>query len=284
MEYLLLKSYKKPGAFHFSLAIMLGFILILAGCSSMFIYYPEKKIMRTPADMDLAYESVYIKTVDKIRLSGWWLPVTDARGVVLFLYGNGGNISYYLDILSVFGKLSLNTLMIDYRGYGMSEGHPNEEGTYNDAQAAWDFLIREKNIPPDKIIVIGRSLGGAIAGWLASHNTPKLLILESSFLSFAKVAKDLYPWAPTTMLFGNIYNTAAHLEKTRCPVLVIHSPDDEITPFEHGLKLFEIAREPKEFLKISGSHNSGFYQSLEIYKEGLNDFITRYLGPQLPMR
>jgi len=277
LEYLLLNFYKKPGTFYFSLAIMLGLILILAGCSSMFIYYPEKKIMRTPADLNLAYESVYIKTKDKITVSGWWVPVTGARRVVLFFYGNGGNISYYLDILSIFGKLGLSTLMIDYRGYGMSGGHPNEEGTYNDAQAAWDFLIHEMNIPPDKIIVMGRSLGGAIAGWLASHNTPKLLILESSFLSFARVAKNLYPWAPTTILFGNIYNTAAHLEQVRCPVLVIHSPDDEIVPFNHGLQLFELVQGPKKFLKISGSHNGGFYQSLEIYREGLADFIAQYM-------
>lgn len=277
MEYLLLKFYKKPRVFHFSLTIMLGLLLTLASCSSMFIYYPETKITRTPADLNLAYETVHIKTRDKIMLSGWLVPVAGARGIVLFFYGNGGNISYYLDILPVFAKLGLATFMVDYRGYGMSEGHPTEEGTYNDAQAAWDFLIHKMNIPPDKIIVMGRSLGGAIAGWLASRNNPKLLILESSFLSFAKVAKDLYPWAPTRLLFGNRYNTAAHIKQVRCPVLIIHSPEDEIVPFDHGLQLFDLAQGPKKLLKISGSHNSGFYQSLEIYREGLADFISQYI-------
>lgn len=241
------------------------------------MYYPEKKIRGTPADLNLAYESVYIKTKDKITLSGWWVPIADARGVVLFFYGNGGNVSYYLDILPVFSNLGLSTLMIDYRGYGMSEGKPSEEGTYNDARAAWDYVIHEKKIPPNRIIIMGRSMGGSIAAWLASQTTPAMVILESSFLSFTKVAKDLYPWVPASLLFGDTYNTATHLKKVLSPVLIMHSPDDEIVPFDHGLKLFEHAQGPKKFVKISGSHNSGFYQSLGIYKEGINDFITQYM-------
>jgi hypothetical protein len=278
LEYLLLRHSGKPRTFLLSLTITLGLILVLANCSSMFIYYPEKKIRGTPADLNLAYESVYIETKDKVTASGWWVPVTGARGVVLFFYGNGGNVSYYLDILPVFNELGLTTLMIDYRGYGLSEGHPSEEGTYKDAEAAWDYLIHEKKIPPNRIIVMGRSLGGAIAAWLASRNTPGLVILESSFLSFAKVAKDLYPWAPTKLLFGNIYNTEAAIGIIRSPVLIIHSQDDEIVPFNHGLKLFELAGEPKEFLKISGSHNSGFYQSLNAYTPGIDGFIARHLN------
>lgn len=282
MEYLLLRHSKKPRIFLHSLTITLGLILVLASCSSTFIYYPEKKIRGTPADLNLAYESVYIEAKDKVMVSGWWVPVTGARGVVLFFYGNGGNVSYYLDILPVFNELGLTTLMIDYRGYGLSEGHPSEEGTYNDAEAAWDFIIHEKKIPPNRIIVMGRSLGGAIAAWLASRTNPGLVILESSFLSFAKVAKDLYPWAPAKLLFGNIYNTEAAIGIIRSPVLIIHSQGDEIVPFNHGIKLFELAREPKEFLKISGSHNSGFHESLNVYTSGIDRFISKHLHRNYP--
>lgn len=105
-----------------------------------------------------------------------------------------------------------------------------------------------------------------------------MVILESSFLSFAKVAKDLYPWAPAKLIFGNIYNTEAVIGIIRCPVLIIHSQNDEIVPFNHGLKLFELAREPKEFLKISGSHNSGFYQSLNAFTAGIDSFMVRHLN------
>jgi uncharacterized protein len=277
MESLLLKIVRQPLPW-FCATLISALLVILTGCSSSLIYYPDKDIRATPANVDLSYESVYIQTKDKVKLSGWWIPATNAQGTVLFFHGNGGNISYYLDILPVFNKLGFATLLIDYRGYGMSEGRPTEKGTYNDAEAAWNYLIHEKKIPPNRIIIMGRSLGGAVAAWIASCTTPGLVILESSFLSFAKVAKDLYPWVPAKLLFGNIYNTEAAIDLIRCPVLIIHSQDDEIVPFDHGLKLFELAREPKEFLKISGSHNSGFYQSLNTYTSGIASFIARHLN------
>lgn len=276
MEYLLLKIVRRSPSWFYATLIS-ALLVILNGCSSSLIYYPDKNIRVTPADVNLSYESVYIETRDRVKLSGWWIPVAKARGAVLFFHGNGGNISYYLDILPVFNKLGFATFLIDYRGYGLSEGHPTEEGTYKDAEAAWNYLIHEKNIPPSRIIVMGRSLGGTIAAWLASRHTPGLVILESSFLSIAKVAKDLYPWAPAKLLFGNIYNTEAAIGLIRCPVLIIHSQEDEIVPFDHGLKLFELAREPKEFLKISGPHNSGFYQSLNVYASGIDSFTARHL-------
>lgn len=257
--------------------LMAGLLLLPAGCASSFIYYPERLIRATPAAVNLSYESVSIITKDGVRLSGWWVPAKEARGVVLFFHGNGGNISYYLDTLPVFNRLGLTTFIIDYRGYGISEGHPSEEGTYLDAEAAWDYLVSQRKVPPNRIIIMGRSLGGAIAAWLASRHTPAITILESSFLSFARAAKDLYPWAPAKMLFGNMYATEEYARQIRSPVLVIHSPDDELIAFHHGLRLFELASAPKELLKISGSHNSGFYQSLDTYEPGIGGFISRHL-------
>src|SRR5208283_535262 len=107
---------------------------------------------------------------DGVKISGWWVPAEQARGTVLFCHGNGGNVSGCLDTLLIINRLGLNTLIFDYRGYGNSEGSPSEKGTYADAEAAWNYLVTERKVPPDRIIIWGRSLGGAIAAMTAAKH------------------------------------------------------------------------------------------------------------------
>ena len=247
---------------------------ILYFFQSHYVYFPEREIILTPDKIGLSYEPVSFAALDGPKLSGWFVPAADSRGVVLFCHGNGGNISHRLELIALLRELGLSTFIFDYRGYGQSEGKPNERGTYNDAEAAWQYLTERRQVRPDKIVVFGESLGGAVASYLARRHTPKALILQSTFTSFRDLAAKFYPYLPVRLLARFDYNTIAHLRGVRCPVLVVHSRDDEMIPFGQGRRLFEAAKEPKEFLAISGSHNEGFATSGKIYVDGLREFIA----------
>ena len=233
-----------------------------AGCVSSLIYFPERDIRAIPERLGLSPQWVFFEARDGVQLSAWYVPMQDARGTILFFHGNGGNVSHYVQSLGLFARLGFSSFILDYRGYGRSAGTPSERGTYLDAEASWQYLVRTLGIPADRIIVYGRSLGGAIAAWLARRHTPRLLVLESAFTSLGNVAAELYPWAPTKLLLGDRYDTETFLQEVECPVLVIHSPDDEIVPYTEGLRLFARAKPPKHFLAIQGRHNSPDYASL----------------------
>ena len=264
-------------------------ITIIAGylglCGFMFLfqnkllYFPTHDIYTAPDRHGLSYEEVFLTTADNCKLWAWFLPVANARGTVLFCHGNAGNLTYRLSSMLDFYDARLNVLIFDYRGYGKSEGSPSESGTYQDVTAAWRFLIDVKKIPANKIIVFGRSLGGAIAAYAASKNAPGALILESAFTSVPDLASQIYPLFPVRLLARYRYPTRRYLEGISCPVLIIHSREDEIVPFSHGQSLFAAAKDPKEFLAISGSHGDGFIVSQKEYQPKLEQFATRYFGP-----
>ena len=240
------------------------------------VYFPTRAIEMTPAAIGLAYEAVRFQAADGIELAGWFVPAEGARGVALFCHGNAGNISHRLDTLQILHRLGLSTLIFDYRGYGQSEGRPTERGTYLDAEAAYHYLVQQRAVDPGEIIIWGRSLGGAIASWLAQEHTPRALILESTFTSVPDIAAHLYPFLPVRLLSRFRYDTLGHVSRVSCPILVVHSRDDEMIPFSHGRRLFEAAGEPKEFLEIRGSHNEGFIVSADWYEERIASFLAAY--------
>ncbi len=267
-------------------------IIILAGglygalCLYLFlmqdrlIFYPDmpsRELTASPADIGLAYEDVSLNTDDQVVIHGWFVPATEEKGVVLFFHGNAGNISHRLDSLRIFHSLGLSTLIIDYRGYGRSGGEISEPGTYRDADAAWKYLTDTRSIPAERIIVFGRSLGASIASYSAATSNPGGLILESAFTSVPDMAARLYPVFPVRLLSRYDYDTRKNLLSVRCPVLIIHSPADEIIPFGIGRKLYDTANEPKSFLEIHGSHNDGFLASGEKYISGLKKFTGQVL-------
>jgi fermentation-respiration switch protein FrsA (DUF1100 family) len=241
------------------------------------LYFPLRGIAATPASRGLTYENVSIETEDGVKISGWFVPAEQSRGVVLFFHGNAGNISHRLDSLEIFHRLGLSTLIIDYRGYGQSEGKPTEEGTYLDAEAAWRYLTNERQVSPSEIIFFGRSLGGAVAAWLAITHPPRALILESTFTSVPDVAAQAYPFLPVRPLSRIHYNTLKRLPEINVPLLIVHSPNDDVIPYSHGQKLYAAANEPKEFLQLRGGHNEGFIISTTEYEAKLAAFISEYL-------
>lgn len=242
------------------------------------LYFPTRQVEGTPEQIGLAFESVTLKTVDGIELDGWFVPADSAKATVLFCHGNAGNIGDRLEAVAQFHRMGLAAFIFDYRGYGRSTGKPSEQGTYRDAEAAWEYLTVKRRIDPRTVVVLGRSLGGAVAVWLAAQHTPGALIVESSFTSLPDVAARHYPYLPVRLLSRYQYDNQATITSVSAPVLIAHSPDDHLVPYAHGQALFAAANEPKEFLKLEGSHNEGFLQSARQYEEGLSAFIARHIG------
>ena len=243
-----------------------------------FVYYPERQLVATPEQFGLHYEPVSFNTQDGIALSGWYVPAKNERAVVLFFHGNAGNMSHRMLSLQVFNRLRLSTLIFDYRGYGRSAGRPDEIGTYRDAEAAWRFLIENRGVPPSQILLFGRSLGGAIAAYVASRYAPRALIIDSAFTSVPDLAARFYPFMPVRWLTRFHYTTRDYLRRVSCPVLVVHSREDDIVPLEHGRVLFETARPPKDFFEINGTHNDTLLVTGRRYESGIDRFLMNLVG------
>ena len=240
---------------------------------SSFLYSPVRPIHYNPADINLPFENVVFETNDRLKLTAWFIPAENARFTVLFCHGNGGNMTHRLDTINILNELGLNCLIFDYRGYGASEGKPSETGTYRDVEAAYKWLTKKKKISPENIILFGRSLGGSIAAYLATKVEARALIIESSFTSYIDIGKKFYPYMPVRLAARFSYPTIDYVRSVHMPVLIIHSRNDEVIPFEFGLMLYAAANEPKEFIEISGSHNDGFLFSGQIYRNAWSNWI-----------
>ncbi len=247
---------------------------------SSLIYFPNmpgRELVTTPENINLTYQDVTFVTDDNIKLHGWFIPNDNAKATLLFFHGNAGNISHRLQSIEIFHRLGLNVFIIDYRGYGQSEGKVSEKGTYRDADAAWNYLTDTQGINEKQIIIFGRSLGASIASWLASKHAPAALIIESGFTSVPAMGQRFYPFLPIRWLTHFKYNTKKYVKNISCPVLVAHSKNDDIIPFDEGRQIFAAADEPKQFLEMRGGHNDGFMVSGSTYVEGLRAFINETL-------
>lgn len=246
-----------------------GFFYVL---QPAMIFFPSPEIFQTPRDWGLPYEEVFFDTEDGERLHGWYLPAPGGRRVVLFFHGNAGNMSHRGDSIKIFHRLGLNVLIFDYRGYGHSTGKPSEAGLYRDARAAWRFLIERQGYQPSQIILFGRSLGGAVATHLAAEEAPLALIVESTFSSARAMGRRILPGLSWAIYLRYRFDTEAWIKQVHCPVLVIHSLDDEIIPFSMGEAIYRSANSPKSFYTLTGDHNSGFLQSQPGYGQALGQF------------
>ena len=262
------------------LTLCLGFMALLFVFQEKLVFFPGKRIVGTPETIGLHYEDVYLVTDDKIKIHGWYVPHPDAQATLLFFHGNAGNISHRLKSISIFHDIGLSVFIIDYRGYGNSDGRPSEHGTYRDAMAAWDYLVHERHLRPDDLIVFGRSLGGAVAAALAAKVTPAAVILESTFTSIKELGKYHYPYLPVSRISRIHYPVDKHVSSLNCPVLIIHSHQDDVVPVRFGQRLFEHAPQPKKFLSISGDHNNGYLLSQDVYVKGIKQFFQTYVTAQ----
>ncbi len=265
--------------FYIGISIVIGYcvlILLMYFLQGKMIYHPRQALVTTPSNIGLTYEDIRFNTEDNVQLHGWFVPADSTAPTVLFFHGNAGNISGRLETLRLLHSLGLNVFIFDYRGYGQSEGVPTEKGTYNDAKAAWNFLTETRNIKADKIVIMGRSLGGSVAAWLAARKNSAAAVIESTFTSAADLGGDLYPWLPVRWMIKYNYSTLEYIQQIDEPLFMAHSKDDQIVPYYHGQQLFEVAKEPKVFVELRGSHGSGFWETGAKYKEGLRQFLETH--------
>lgn len=256
-----------------------GLSLFLFLMQSKLVFIPHRSLEATPADVELPYEDLRLASgpLGSETIHAWHVPVENARGTVLFCHGNAGNMSHRLETLAILHELGMNTLLFDYQGYGESTGKPSEQGTYQDAAACWDWLM-ERGVNPASIVVMGRSLGGGVASQAAqTHMGIAGLVLESTFTSVPDMGARMYPFLPVRSLSRIQYNTSARLSEINCPVLVAHSPDDDIVPYELGRELLKVAGSRGRFLELTGDHNSGFLFSADAYVYGLDQFFSSLL-------
>lgn len=271
--------------------MMMRWLAVLAGawlCLVVVVWLTQDRLLylpgvggrdwiATPAELGLEYRELELTTVDDVLLRGWWVPHEDARGALLFFHGNAGNISHRLQTLELFRRLQLSVLLIDYRGYGRSEGRPSEAGTAQDARAAWAWLTEEAGLQPGQILLAGRSLGAAVAAELAREKSPAGVILESPFRSVPVLAQQLYPFLPARWLSRFDYAVEEYVTKIEAPLLVVHSHDDEIVPFSHGQRVHERAANPFGLVELRGGHNTAFLESSADYLGGLHEFLAEVL-------
>lgn len=234
---------------------------------------PSKNVTDPPDNMNI--EEVFFETEDNLKLHAWYLD-NDSNKTVLFFHGNAGNLSHREAQLEIFNDLQLNGLIFDYREYGKSEGKIKEENDlYLDANAALEYLLKEKDIPLTDIIIWGRSVGGAIAIDIAQDKNVFAVITESLFFSADEMASQQFWFLPTKLLLKFHFRNDEKIGNINSKLLIIHSKDDEMIAFFNGEKLFKEAKEPKTFLEISGSHNYGFLESYSTYIESLKFFLYK---------
>jgi len=223
-------------------------------------------------------EDAYFQAADGTKLHGWYAPRENPRAVVLYCHGNAGNVTNRTEILRRLSqRTGVSVLIFDYRGYGRSEGKPSEAGVLADARAARAWLAQREGIPKDeeaeKIVMMGRSLGGAVAVDLAAADGARALVLESTFTSIPDMGTHIYPWLPVRMFVRTRLDSLSKIGSYEGPLLQSHGDGDSIVPFQLGEKLFQAANEPKEFIPFKGlDHND--YQPIEYYDK-LSEFFDQ---------
>jgi len=256
------------------------YLLLLAGVWAMQDHLMfgrrTQEIVETPEARNWSFEEVWLD-VDGERTYGWWLPVSGARGTVLFSHGSGRNISGYLEDVALLHEAGLSVMLYDYGGYGSSTGEPSENRCYADARAVWDYLVQERGIQPDKIVLAGSSMGSGVTCGLAAQVSPAAVILESAFTSIPDTLWDTYPFFPANWICHIQFRNIDKVGKFQCPVLIVHSKDDTVVPFAHGLQLYQRVTAPKTFVEIQGGHYGGKFKSKDVYLQGLKTFLDNYV-------
>ena len=253
------------------LCLLGGLVLLF---ENRFIYFPSRGYDATPSGLGLAHEDVWLTAEDGVRIHGWYLPVPRARWVTLVSHGNAGNISHRLDrALLLQARLRSSVFLYDYRGYGASEGSPDEAGTYRDARAAYGYLVEEKQVKADELVLFGESLGSAVSLELALARPAAALVLEAPFTSVRDMARTTI-LAPLAPFVRTRYESLARISRLRMPLLVLQGDRDEVVPPVQGRRLFDAAREPKRYFAIRGAgHNDTYLVGGEAYWRTIADFL-----------
>ncbi|CCQ89310.1 putative Peptidase [Nitrospina gracilis 3/211] len=266
------------------LAILVFYAVVLVSCENKIIYHPHTyPDGEWDAADGMTVEDVWFTASDGTKLHGWYFPAMEARATLLFFHGNAGNLTHRVDNIQRLTPLGLNVFIFDYRGYGKSEGAPDEEGILQDAQAAYDTLVKERKVPPDTVILFGRSLGGAFATDVAHHNPAAGLILEAAFTNARDMAGAMFPVLPIGWAIRSKLNAVDKVPDITIPKLIIHGTDDEVVPYKLGRKLYDAAAEPKAFYDLPGAgHNNTYRLGGQAYFDRIHQFVDEALAEGKP--
>lgn len=268
---------KRTVAMLLTITAGLAFIVVaLRLLENRFIFFPPRypQGFVPPAAHGLSPEEVWLEASDGIRLNAYFLPASDSRRVMLVLHGNAENIGHGLARLKEFAGLGLNLFALDYRGYGRSEGSPDEAGVYLDAEAAYRYLTEGRGFSAEDVILFGNSLGGAVAVDLAARTACGALILESTFTSARDMARRMFLLPLFEYIPRSRFDSIAKVGSVRAPVLIIHGTRDEVVPFAMGERLYAAASEPKRFLRVEGAgHNDVLLVAGERYLAAIRELL-----------
>ena len=239
-------------------------VVILLVFENRLIFFPQipGRLSGDWSPTDLSPQDVWLTATDGVRLLAWWIPAREDRGstdvpTFLCFHGNAANIAWRADVYRFLRDLPANVFALEYRGYGRSEGNPSEAGIYRDAEAAYAYLVRERSVPPRRIIALGQSLGTAVAAELAAQHEVGGVVLEAPFPSARALVRRFYWFVPGIEgLMRSRFDTAGNLamanSKFAAPLLVIHCTRDPVIPFVFGQQVYDRAAQPKSFVAITG--------------------------------
>jgi len=221
------------------------------------IFAPTRDYIAKPSDFNLTAEDAWPQTEDNTKLHGWFFGAAQPKSAIIFLHGNAANISGLLSYVEGWTERDVSVLLIDYRGYGQSEGSiKHGKDIFLDAEAGVNWLEKQKGFTPSNIILYGQSIGSAPAIELATKQEFQALILEAPFTSTAELSKLHYGFNPNKLLGDFAYENEKKISGIKCPVFIMHGTQDEVSPFSMGKRLFEAAAEPKMFFEVSNAmHN-----------------------------
>jgi hypothetical protein len=239
------------------------------------VFRPNRGLIADPSDLGLEFEDAFLRLASGERIHGWWIPGDGPGKVILCFVGSFGNMSLEVATAAFLRGLGTSVFMVDYPGFGRSEGRPSEGGCYRTAAAAWEFAVGAKGVRPQEVTVFGRSLGGCVAAWLVAHRPAcRRLIVHSAFTSMPDVAARAYPLFPVRYFCYLRFDTLEQVRACRCPILVLHSPADSFIPFRHGERILEEATGPKRLIPLVGSHDGSAWQQTPGLRGALAELIA----------
>jgi fermentation-respiration switch protein FrsA (DUF1100 family) len=262
-------------------AVAAGILLVvvtLRFIENRLIYFPPRypEGFPSPQIVEREVEDVWLLTADGVRINAFYRSNPASKQVLLWFHGNAENIGYGLDHLRALAKIGVNILAVDYRGYGKSEGKPDEAGVYQDADAAYDYLLKQRHFRAEDIFIYGHSLGGAVAVNLASRRPCGGLIVESSFTNARAMARRMFAIPLIAYVAKSRFDSLQKIRDVRAPILIVHGTRDEVVPYAMGQELFRAAPEPKRFYPIDGGgHNNLLEVGGEPYLACLKGFVEK---------
>jgi uncharacterized protein len=265
--------------FHWVILVPVAVALLYFGyprVENFLVFFPDRRFAFAPEAFGLTYKDVYFRTADGKTLHGWFFAGEEDHPVLLHFHGNAGNISHRLDLIKRLVQKNLQVFIIDYRGFGKSEGRPTEKGVYLDGLAAYDHLVNREGILPENIVLHGHSLGAAVAVEVGLRRKVRSVILESAFTSTRDMAKTMPLFFVFAPLLPTNDNNVDKVTRLSVSVLIVHGDQDEIVPFSMGERLFAAAAAPKHFLSLEGAaHNDTYVVGGEQYLDALERFAAK---------